>query len=90
MFYVAEALLCEKGLRRLKKHSAVHSAFGEHYAKTGLLDPKFHGWLLDAFDDRLRADYDVVSVLRVDDVKVMIRQAQEFLDKARQYLSQSS
>jgi uncharacterized protein (UPF0332 family) len=41
MFYVAEALLYEKELQ-FRKHSGVHSAFGEHFAKTGLLDAKFH------------------------------------------------
>ena len=33
MFYIAEALLNEKGLK-FNKHSAVHAAFGEHFAKT--------------------------------------------------------
>lgn len=47
MFYVAEALLFEKGLQ-FRKHSGVHSAFGEHFAKSGLLDSKFHRWLLNA------------------------------------------
>ena len=55
-----------------------------------LLDPKFHDWLLDAFDQRLRADYDVDSISEEADVKVMLQQAHEFLETARQYLSQSS
>jgi uncharacterized protein (UPF0332 family) len=33
MFYIAEALLNEKGLK-FNKHSAVHAAFGEQFAKT--------------------------------------------------------
>ncbi len=41
MFYVAEALLCERNLS-FSKHAGVHSAFGQHFAKTGALDPKFH------------------------------------------------
>lgn len=49
MFYVAEALLGEKGLR-FRKHGGVHGAFGEHFAKTGTLDPKYHRWLLEAFN----------------------------------------
>ncbi|MBI4358648.1 MAG: HEPN domain-containing protein [Candidatus Omnitrophica bacterium] len=36
MFYVAEALLYEKGLT-FKKHGGVHSAFGEHFTKPGFL-----------------------------------------------------
>jgi uncharacterized protein (UPF0332 family) len=56
MFYVAEALLSEKGLT-FSKHSGVHAAFGETFAKTKEMDPKFHRWLLDAFDKRLAGDY---------------------------------
>jgi uncharacterized protein (UPF0332 family) len=41
MFYVAEALLFERGLA-FRKHSGVHAAFGRHFARTQALDPKFH------------------------------------------------
>jgi uncharacterized protein (UPF0332 family) len=44
MFYVSEGLLEEKDLR-FSKHGGVHGAFGEHYVKTGLFDPKYHRWL---------------------------------------------
>ena len=45
MFYAAEALLYERGLRS-RKHSGVHSLFGEHFAKPGLIGAKFHRWLV--------------------------------------------
>ena len=38
MFYIAEALLAERGLH-FKKHAGLHGAFGEHFAKPGVLDP---------------------------------------------------
>lgn len=60
MFYVAEALLNEKGLR-FKKHGGVHGAFGEHFAKAGALDAKYHRWLLAAFEKRITADYEEVA-----------------------------
>ncbi len=41
MFYIAEALLGERGLR-FRKHSSVHSVFGERFIKTSLLDSKYH------------------------------------------------
>jgi uncharacterized protein (UPF0332 family) len=65
MFYLAEALLAARGLH-FNKHSAVHSAFGEHFAKPGLLDVKYHRWLLDAFDARLEADYEVEIDIQSD------------------------
>jgi uncharacterized protein (UPF0332 family) len=86
MFYVAEALLFEKGLR-FRKHSGVHSAFGEHFAKAGLLDSKFHRWLLDASDQRIQADYGVDSVLSGEDVARTLEEAREFLAEARRLLS---
>ena len=57
MLHTAQALLRERGFR-YRKHAGVHTAFGEHFAKAGLLDAKYHRWLLDAFDERLRDDYD--------------------------------
>lgn len=54
MLHAAQALLREDDLR-YRKHAGVHAAFGEHFTKTGRIDVKYHRWLLDAFDDRLRA-----------------------------------
>lgn len=86
MFYVAEALLYEKGLS-FKKHSAVHSAFGEHFAKRKELDPKYHSWLIAALGNRISSDYDIEASLSEKDAKITIAQAHEFLQAARQYLS---
>ena len=85
MFYVAEALLYEKGFQ-FSKHSAVHSAFGEHFAKTGKLDGKFHRYLLEAFESRLEADYDVEIVLDAEAVKEILQHAKEFLTTATDHL----
>ncbi len=85
MFYTAEALLNEKELR-FDKHSSVHAAFGKHFAKTKVLDPKYHRWLIDSFDKRLIGDYGVEANLQMDVVALMIHQAQEFLEAAKLYL----
>ena len=85
MFYVAEALLNEKGLR-FRKHGGVHGAFGDHFIKTGLLDPKFHRWLLDAFDKRIQGDYGVEAAITEEDVEQLISQAGEFLREAQRRL----
>lgn len=85
MFYIAEALLNEKDLR-FAKHGGVHAAFGEYFAKTKEIDPKYHRWLLDSFDKRLVGDYGVEANLQMDVVASMIRQAQEFLEAATAYL----
>lgn len=82
MFYISEALLHEKDLRS-RKHSGVIALFGETFAKSGIMDAKFHRWLLDAFDKRILADYGVDAVLTRDDAVQMIAQAREFLEVAR-------
>jgi len=88
MFYIAEALLNERDLG-FSKHSAVHASFGEQFAKTGQLDPKFHRWLLDAFDKRLEGDYGTEITMKAEDVAAMLAQAREFLQAARQFLGVS-
>jgi uncharacterized protein (UPF0332 family) len=85
MFYIAEALLFEKGMQ-FRKHSGVHAAFGKYFAKPGLLDRRFHTQLLEAFESRLQADYGVDIDLPRMAVAKMIRWAEEFLAEARRYL----
>lgn len=85
MFYVAKALVEEKGFNP-KKHGSVHGAFGELFAKPGLIDPKFHRWLLDAFDTRIRTDYGLDVGLDREAVDDLLLKATEFLEAARRYL----
>jgi uncharacterized protein (UPF0332 family) len=85
MFYVAEALLEEKGLH-YSKHGGVHGAFGEYFVKTGFFDQKYHRWLLNAFDQRIEADYGIEIIAETEDADVLIAQAKEFLEVAEEYL----
>jgi uncharacterized protein (UPF0332 family) len=85
MFYTAEALLGERDLR-FSKHSGVHAAYGQYFAKTGLLDPKYHRWLLAAFDNRIIGDYGVDGWLPAEDVAETIEHAREFLQVATRHL----
>jgi len=89
MFHAAQALLREKDLR-YRKHARVHAAYGQHFAKSGVLDPKYHRWLLDAFDERLRSDYEVEVSFDPESVARWIEQAREFLEAARRYLEGSA
>ena len=87
MFYVAEALLHERD-QRFGKHSAVHSAYGKEFAKTGLLNPEFHRWLLRAFEARLENDYGFETTTTAEEVTIMLGQAQTYLDAAQEFLTQ--
>ena len=86
MFYAAEALLCEEG-QRSRSHSGVHSLFGEQFAKTGRLDPKYHRWMLAAFTRRLEGDYGFDATLTPAEVERTLEQAAEFLAAAEGSLS---
>jgi len=86
MFYVAEALLSEKGYR-FGKHGNVLAAYGQHFAKTKVLDPKYHQWLITAFDQRQVGDYGLYPDIQNEVVAELIRQAQEFHDIAKEYLA---
>lgn len=74
MFYVAEALLSEKGLH-FRKHAAVHGGFAENFVKTSALDAGYHRWLLAAFNKRIAGDYGIQPLVAHSDVEGMIEQA---------------
>lgn len=85
MFYIVEALLAEKGLG-FSTHEQVIGAYGLHFAKTKALDPKFHRWLVDAFDIRVTGDYAMDASIDSQIVANLINQAREFLEAAQKYL----
>ena len=85
MLYAAQALLREKDLQ-YNRHSGIHAAFGQHFAKTQELNPKYHRWLLDAFDERLQGDYAFQGSFTAEPVENRLEQAREFLREARLYL----
>ncbi len=64
----------------------MHSLFGEHFSKTGLLDRKFHRWLMRAFSARLVGDYGIASEFTAEEVQPTIDQAREFLQTATGFL----
>ena len=86
LFYVAEALLNEKGLQ-FSEHGDVIGAYGKQFSKTKLLDQKFHRWLIEGFDTRQIGDYQVDTKIEMDAVADMINQAREFLEAAQEYLA---
>ena len=85
MFYLAEALLLEYGLA-FSKHSAVIAAFGERFAKTGLVPKELHRYLTEGQDSRNVADYHVGSTLTKDEADLQIARAGRFLEVTRERL----
>jgi len=88
MFYAAQALLLGKELS-FSSHSAVIAAFGREFTKAGVMDKKFHRFLLDAQDERNVGDYGTgpsVSHIRVQEI---LRWTDEFLTAAEAHLRQA-
>jgi uncharacterized protein (UPF0332 family) len=85
IFYAANALLASKGISR-SKHSGVHSAFGEHFVKAGLIESEYAKMLGHAFDSRLDSDYDVLFTAERTLAEEVFCDAQRFVDRAEQYL----
>jgi len=88
MFYAAQALLKSEDIEVIK-HSAVESALGYYFAKTGRIDPKYHRILINARKIREIVDYDVqeeiiepISTLKLEDGK-------EFVAKMKSIIMES-
>lgn len=85
-FYVATALLAHRGAK-FKKHSAVVAQFGFIFARTAILDPRFHHELLTA--ELLREEADYASAPEVDEshVTTLLAEGRQFLAAAGAYLA---
>lgn len=78
MFYATQALLKSEGIE-VVKHSAVESALGYHFAKTGRMEPKYHRMLINARKIREIVDYDIqeemvepTGILKLEDGKEFV------------------
>ena len=85
MFYAAKALLASEGID-VTKHSAVESAFGLHFVKSGRIDPKYHRMLMEARNLRETADYDIrkevpdaVASVKVEEGKAFLKAVKDLL-----------
>ena len=85
MLYAAQAALVDEEVD-VRSHRAVHAAFGIRFAKTARLDPRFHSWLLDAFDLRLLADYDPMWDLETGSIRETVEQAGRMIDDIERFL----
>lgn len=88
MFYAASALLASKGISR-SKHSAVLAAFGEHFAKTGLIEADYAKSFGYAFDARLDSDYDIAFATDRTLAEGVLHEAGRFVQRCQQYLREA-
>jgi uncharacterized protein (UPF0332 family) len=85
-FYIAEALLLSKDMN-FSRHGQVIAGYGRHFAKTEVLDPRFHRLMRRAFALRQTADYSTEPPPDADTVRELIEGGEDFLRDARAYLA---
>ena len=86
IFYLAQAVLLSKGLT-FSSHSAVVAAYGKEFARTSLLDPKFHRYIIDAQQLRQTGHYgDEGEEVTDEQALKAFRWAGEFMQAVNKYL----
>jgi uncharacterized protein (UPF0332 family) len=78
-FYVTEGLLLSKDLS-FSRHTQAVSQYGLRFAKTNLLDRRFHRLLVRAFALRQVANYDAQADPDAGKVRHMIEEGRSLLD----------
>jgi uncharacterized protein (UPF0332 family) len=87
MFYVADAFLRGRDLK-FSKHSAVHAAFGQHFARTGDLPASMHRQLIEAAAIRNLGDYGIGPEVDSATARQLIEDAEEFIRVAEERIGQ--
>jgi hypothetical protein len=86
MFNAAKAALIGKRVLR-HKHSAVIAAFGQHFAKPGVVESDLHQWLISAEKDRLIADYETGRSPEPEQARRHVEHAERFVARIKAYLA---
>ncbi len=85
MFYLAEALLLEKGLK-FSSHKSVISLFGEHFVKTGIFKSDYGKNLSKAFEKRIMSDYSYTFHTDQGTAENLLTTAKDFVKTIAEYL----
>ena len=86
IFYLAQALLLTKDLT-FSSHSAVVAAYGKEFAKTNLLDPKFHRYIIETQKRRQTGHYgEEGEEVTEEQAMESFQWAEEFMQAVKEYL----
>lgn len=85
MFYLVQALLLSCDMT-FSKHSAVISAFGQHFVKTGFFTPEHYAALRTAFDERNLSDYQYVTPFPQEAADGLLDRAGSFVKDVESFL----
>ena len=85
IFHTMRAVLALDGYDS-KKHSGIISEFRVRYIKTKKFDAVYSDMIKDAFAIRTDSDYEDFYVLSMNDVRLQIDNAKEFLEAVQSYI----
>lgn len=85
--YAASALLLTQDIVRTK-HSAVLSAFREHFVKSGLIEKEYSDTFGEAFELRQVADYDMLISTDEEQAQAVLQNAGVFVERISRYLEE--
>ncbi len=85
VFYAAKAMLNSLGYDA-KTHSGLISEFGLRIIKEGLLPMKYGRILRRAFEMRESGDYEIGVFFDRNEVKGLIKNAEEFIKRAKKFV----
>ena len=85
MFLMAEAALLTKDLSS-SSHKGVISLFGEHFAKTGILESHMGRKLNYAYSKRIIGDYGTSASIAQEEAEDLLSAAWDFVLKVKDYL----
>jgi uncharacterized protein (UPF0332 family) len=84
-FYAAKAMLNALGFDA-KTHSGLISEFGLRIIKTNMLGKELAQYFRRAFEMRESSDYEIGIIFSEDEVQTLIKNAEDFLKKAQEFI----
>ena len=88
MFYAASGLLAGIGITR-SKHSALISAFRQHFIKAGLIEAEYGNLIAGGFEARQESDYDLLSIIDMEYAAKRYEEAKRFVERLEIYASEA-
>jgi len=82
MFHAASAALLHRDIKR-RSHQGIIAAFGQTFAKPGIVDARFHKYLAKVFDLRQESDYRPTGRLTELRAQEVLGWAKEFVTVCR-------
>jgi uncharacterized protein (UPF0332 family) len=86
MYYMLSALALKHEFST-SKHTQLIGWFNKHFVKTGKIERVYTQYIQEAFEKRLKGDYDVLTTFSEQEVRDLFEKMQQTLQAIEQLLS---